>query len=127
MGNKVMEANHHAYSAKTFLPMSDELSFLKKQTGEDEAEILVKALNIGLNMLYSQTVERLFIDEELSREKTLEILGAERIDDVEYAKQALEKDIVQGLSFATAPNKSLPHMAAYSKRIGRRRPCQKTA
>ncbi len=98
MENKVMEANQPTYSAKTFLPMIDELSFLKKQTGEDEAEILVKALNLGLNMLYSQTIERLFIDGELSRDRALEILGAERIDDIEYAKQALEKDIVQGLN-----------------------------
>ena len=98
MGNKVMEARQLAYSTKTTLPMSDELSFLKKQTGEDEAEILVKALHLGLNALYSQTVERLFIDGELSRDKALEILGAERIDDIEYAKKALEKGIVQGLS-----------------------------
>lgn len=78
--------------------ISDELVFLQQHTGRDESVILVEALHTGLHALYYQTVEQLFIDEELSREQAAEILGLERIRELEYAKKALEQDVRQGLA-----------------------------
>ena len=78
-------------------PIAEELTFLRQQTGQGETSILAQALHLGLHALYRQTAEQLFIDGTLSREKALEILGEERVHDIEYAQYALEKDIVQGL------------------------------
>ena len=78
-------------------PVTDELKFLKQQTGEDETSILIKALHLGLNVLYCQMVEQLFINGSLPREKAEEILGQARVEEIEYARQALAQDVVQGL------------------------------
>jgi len=41
--------------------------------------------------------EQLFIDGAFPRDKAVEALGAERVADIEYARQMLAQDIVQGL------------------------------
>ena len=83
---------------ETALPVTDELIFLKQQTGQDETTILVKALNLGLRVLYHQTVEQLFIDGELSREEALKLVGEERLSEIEYAMHAIQQDVLQGLA-----------------------------
>lgn len=93
-----MDVNQLTNLMETSSPIADELTFLRQQTGQDETTILIKALHLGLNALYRQTVEQLFIDGTLSREKALKILGMERINDLEYAQQALAQDITQGLN-----------------------------
>ena len=93
-----MDVNQLTNLMETSSPIADELTFLRQQTGQDEITILIKALHLGLNALYRQTVEQLFIDGALSREKALRILGMERINDLEYAQQALAQDITQGLN-----------------------------
>jgi len=42
--------------------VTDELAFLKQQTGQAETTILAQALQLGLNLLYRQTIEQLWID-----------------------------------------------------------------
>jgi hypothetical protein len=75
----------------------EELTFLRQYANEDEATILTRALHLGLNQLYREAVEQAFIDEQLSREKAMAILGQERIEEIEYAKQALAEDVARGL------------------------------
>ena len=79
-------------------PVSAELTFLRQQTGQDETTILIQALHLGLNALYRETIEQVFIDGELSREKAVEMLGAQRVAELEYAQHALAQDIAQGLN-----------------------------
>lgn len=78
--------------------ITEELTFLRRHTGQDESTILIQALHLGLNELYRQTVEQQFIDGSIPREDALEMLGIDRVDEIEYAQQALAQDIVQGLS-----------------------------
>ena len=77
--------------------IAHELAFLTHHTDEDEATILTRALYLGLNQLYLQAVEQAFIDEKLAYVEALAILGQERIEEIEYAKEALAKDIARGL------------------------------
>lgn len=79
------------------LQVADGLTFLKQQTGQEESAILARALHIGLNLLYCEVAEQLFIDGAFPRDKAVEALGAERVADIEYARQMLAQDIVQGL------------------------------
>ncbi len=76
--------------------MANELTFLTQHMGQSEAIILAQALQVGLNVLYRQTVERLFIDGDMTRQEALTILGEGRIAELEYAQQALAQDVAQG-------------------------------
>jgi hypothetical protein len=82
----------------TSIPITDELTFLRQQTGQDETTILIQALHVGLRTLYQQIVEQLFIDGTFPREKAVTILGTERVAELEYAQHALEQDVTQGLN-----------------------------
>jgi hypothetical protein len=73
------------------------LTFLKQHTGQDETQLFGKALLLGLQLLYQQAVEQAFIEETLPRHEALHLLGAERVAELEYAKQALLQDIHQAL------------------------------
>ncbi len=90
--------NGHAFAgaAMPSLKFADELMFLRQHTGQDEAALLIEALQAGLNVIYQRTVERLFIDAQLSRQEAANILGEERVAHLEYARQALSQDILQG-------------------------------
>lgn len=82
---------------ETPAPLADELTFLTQHTGQNEASILVQALQVGLNLLYHQAIEQLFIDTKLSRLEAVNILGEKRVAELEYAQRALVQDIAQGL------------------------------
>lgn len=74
-----------------------ELAFLVQHTGQDELKLLSQALDLGLDVLYRQAVEQAFVDETLARGEAVVVLGAQRVADIEYAKQALAQDIGCGL------------------------------
>lgn len=78
-------------------PILRELAFLAKHTGQDELSLLSQALNLGLGMLYRQTVEEAFITGNLSRDDAVAALGAQRVIDIEYAKRSLAQDVARGL------------------------------
>jgi hypothetical protein len=77
--------------------MADELTFLAQHMGENEAVILAQALQVGLNLLYRQTVEQLFINGVMTRQEAVNLIGEGRIAEIEYAQQALAQDVAQGL------------------------------
>lgn len=78
-------------------PILRELAFLAQHTGQDEMSLLSQALDMGLGMLYRQTVEDAFINDKLSRDDAVAALGIERVTDIEYVKRALHQDIARGL------------------------------
>jgi len=78
--------------------ITQELAFLKQQTGQAETTILAQALQLGLNLLYRQTIEQLWIDGLIKRATALEVLGEARLLELEYAQKALLADIEWGLA-----------------------------
>jgi hypothetical protein len=88
-----MSANDVIDRVNTKSPIVHELTFLRQQTGQDEATLFVKALHLGLNLLYQQTAEQVFIDGALPREEALTILGAEKVAKIEYLQQAFPQAI----------------------------------
>ncbi|OQW88268.1 MAG: hypothetical protein BWK78_08395 [Thiotrichaceae bacterium IS1] len=79
--------NRHQKSPS--LSIFQTLTFLKQHTGQEETQLVGQALLLGLQLLYRQTVEQAFIEETLPRNEAINLLGAERVADLEYAKQAL--------------------------------------
>jgi hypothetical protein len=77
--------------------IADELTFLTQHMGQNDAAILVQALQVGIHLLYRQTVEQLFIDGDMTRQEAVNIIGEGRIAELEYAQQALAQDVAQGL------------------------------
>lgn len=80
------------------LPITEELTFLRQHTGQDESTLLIQALYLGVNELYRQVVEQQFIDGDCPREKAVELLGDNRVREIEYAQEALAQDVVRGLN-----------------------------
>jgi hypothetical protein len=78
-------------------PISQELTFLTRQTGQDELTLLSRALHLGLKLLYRQVVEQALIDGTMTRDEAIVVLGRERVEEIEYAKQALAQDVARGL------------------------------
>ncbi len=77
--------------------ISEELGYLRQQTGEDEAALLARAVRVGLQVLLAETVEKALIEETISTEEATAILGQERVKDIQYAKHALAQDVARGL------------------------------
>jgi hypothetical protein len=73
------------------------LSFLREHTGEDELTLIGRALDLGLYELTVQVAEQAFVDGDMARDEAAQVLGAERVRDLEYAKQALAQDVKRGL------------------------------
>jgi len=84
-------------SPETSPPVIEKLAFVTRQTGQDTMVLLSRALDLGLDLLYRQSAEQAFIDEAMPREQAIAVLGPERVEEIEYAKQALAQDIARGL------------------------------
>lgn len=78
--------------------IADELTFLAQKMNQNEAAILAQALQVGIHLLYRQTVEQLFIDGKMARQEAVDSIGEDRIAELEYAQQALAQDVAQGLN-----------------------------
>jgi hypothetical protein len=78
--------------------MIRELAFLAEYTGQDEVTLLARALQLGLDVLYREAIEQAFIDGAVTREEAIATLGHERVDEIEYARQALTQDVTRGLN-----------------------------
>ena len=61
------------------------LTFLTRQTGQEELTLLRDALHVGLNVLYERAVEQAFIEEGIARDEAIAVLGRERVEEIEYA------------------------------------------
>jgi len=82
------------------LDTSKELDFLLNETGKDSAELLAQAVQEGIHLLFKRQVSEAYINKRIDRSQALMMLGAEELDQLDYAWQAVEKDIAWGLGNA---------------------------
>lgn len=78
--------------------LSRELSFVVAQRGIDETMVLAQAVQKGMRTLYRDAVIETYLSGGISREDALKELGTEMLNEVEYQRDALKKDIAWGLS-----------------------------
>jgi len=74
-----------------------ELEFIIQETGEDEVIVLAQAFREGLKHLYRQKVMGASIEGKLTRTEAVKIMGLETVEELEYQKDAIRKDIQWGL------------------------------
>lgn len=76
------------------------LDFLVSQKGEDEATVLAQALRKGVEALYQEALTEAFLMGEVARETALQELGLDRLSEIEYQRDALQRDLEWGLKGA---------------------------
>ena len=75
----------------------DKLGYLAQTTGHTEAEIVAQALEEGITELYRKQIANSYLAGELYRVQAIAELGEETVEDLDYARCAVEQDIRWGL------------------------------
>jgi hypothetical protein len=71
------------------LSMRDKLDYLTHATGCSETEIIAEAIEEGLSELYRKQIINLYLSGELDKEKAVEALGTETIEELDYARKLI--------------------------------------
>jgi hypothetical protein len=82
------------------LDTTKELDFLLHETGKDSSILLAQAVQEGVHILFKRQVTEAYINKRIDRSQALLMLGADELDQVDYAWQSVEKDIAWGLGSA---------------------------
>lgn len=77
-----------------------ELDFLIHETGQDSSHLLAQAMQEGIHILFKRQVTEAYISNRIDRDQALLMLSAEDMAAIDYAWQAVEKDIAWGLDNA---------------------------
>ena len=77
--------------------LPEKLDYLVRATGRAEAEIVAQVLDQGLTELYRKQIADSYLAGEMKREQAVVELGEEAIEDLDYARHAVEKDFQWGL------------------------------
>jgi transcription initiation factor IIE alpha subunit len=80
--------------------LTEHLKFLVTQKGQDEATVLAQALRMGVETLYQEALTEAFLMGKVSHETALRELGPDRLAEVEYQRDALQRDVEWGLKGA---------------------------
>ena len=69
--------------------LREHLDFLVTRKGEDEATVIAQALRAGVEALYQEALTEAYLLGQVSRDTALEELGRERLEEIEYQRDAL--------------------------------------
>ena len=74
-----------------------QLAFVVAQRNADETLILAEAVREGIHLLYAEAITEAFLLGDISRDAAIQELGADRVVEIEYTRDALQRDITWGL------------------------------
>ena len=77
--------------------VSDHVRELAKYHDIDESAVIQRAVETGVETLYRNMLVRRYLADEITREEAIDQLGIEIVDEVEYARDAVEEDVKWGL------------------------------
>jgi predicted DNA-binding protein len=80
--------------------MREKLDYLVRKTGRKESEIVAQAVDEGVSRLYRKQISDAYLSGELDRRKAILELGENSVDELDYARRAVEADIRWGLESA---------------------------
>jgi hypothetical protein len=80
--------------------LAEYLEFLVDRQGQDEAAILAQALRTGIEALYREALVEEYLLGRVPRETVLREFGPERVEEIEYRRDALRRDVTWGLQGA---------------------------
>lgn len=76
------------------------LDYLVRTTGQAEADIMGQAVEQGLDELYRKQIADCYLSGQLDRKKAVAELGADAVEELDYARKSIESDIEWGLKSA---------------------------
>ena len=82
------------------IKLAEHLEFLVSHRGQDEATVLADALRRGIDVLYEDALVEEFLLGRVSRDTVLRELGADRLNEIEYQKDVLRREVAWGLKGA---------------------------
>ena len=80
--------------------LTQQLAFVIAQRQEDEATVLAHAVREGIQTLYREVLIEAYLLGQLSREVVLKELGPEQLDEIEYQRDVLQRDVAWGMENA---------------------------
>jgi len=80
--------------------LAEELAFVMEQQQEDEATVLAQAIRTGIRALYRDALIEAYLMGRISRQEALKRLGSEVLEEIEYQRDALKRDVAWGLGDA---------------------------
>ena len=75
----------------------EKLDYLVQATGRSESQIVAEAVEEGLDELYRKQVADAYLAGKLDRKRAIAQLGEEAVEDLDYARRAVEKDVAWGI------------------------------
>lgn len=79
------------------ITFAQELAFVVAQRQQDEATILAQAVREGIRTLYREALIEAYLANRISRQDALKHLGPEVLEEIEYQRDALQRDVAWGL------------------------------
>jgi hypothetical protein len=77
--------------------LAEKLAFLQSQRAEDEATLLAQAVQEGIQVLYREALVEAYLLGKIPRERLLEEIGPEELEEIEYQRDALQRDVNWGI------------------------------
>jgi hypothetical protein len=77
--------------------VSERVRELARHRGVEESEVLQRALETGVETLYRDLVISRYLDGSITRAEAVDELGADIVDEVAAAREAIEEDVEWGL------------------------------
>ena len=77
--------------------LRDKLDYLVRATGRAEADLVAEAVEEGLTELYCKQIADAYLSGEMDRAQAVAVLGEEMVEDLNYARRAIEEDVKWGL------------------------------
>ena len=74
-----------------------QLDFVVGQAGEDESVVLSKALQTGIGVLYQEALIEAYLLGKVERETALAELGPDKLEEVDYERDSVARDVAWGL------------------------------
>lgn len=77
--------------------VSERVRELARHRGVEESEVLQRAIETGVETLYRDLVIGRYLDGSITRAEAVDELGADIVDEVAAAREAIEEDVEWGL------------------------------
>lgn len=77
--------------------LGEQLAFVVARRQQDEATILAQAVREGIQVLYREVLIEAYLLGQVPRETILKEMGLEQLEEIEYQRDALQRDVMWGL------------------------------
>lgn len=77
--------------------VSERVRELARHRGVEESEVIQQAVETGVETLYRDLIISRYLDGTITRGEAIDELGADVVDDVAAAREAIEEDVEWGL------------------------------